>query len=312
METVVSLGSVNVDLVARLEPSTLGELTGRYDWFPDPDETVAVDSIPDEIDELVDVVHLGGKGANQAVAAAKAGGDSTLLGRVGHDQEEFSVAASLADRGVDTTHLEEIDVETGKAYVFLEPNGAARIAILHGANGAVDMPYVNRHRDAISAAALLLQNEIPIETMVTLARSLETVENRPIVVFDPAPVEDAAELLACPTIDIVTPNVYEYERLASKLKNFHGVVIRKRGAKPLIVEPPDAEPFRVEPSAVTPVDTTGAGDVFAGYLAARLALGDSLRPAVELAAAAASYSTTQEGAQRAIPSVSVVRDLLSS
>ncbi|MFB6297058.1 MAG: PfkB family carbohydrate kinase [Salinirussus sp.] len=311
MLDVVSFGSVNVDLVARLDGAEIKELSARYDWFPSPDETVAVPGVPSAVDEHVDRTLLGGKGANQAVAAARAGAAAGLCGRVGADETEHLVSDTLADRGVDTTHVEVADVETGKAYVFVDDTGENRIAILAGANGTVDESYVRRHREAIlHADSLLLQNEIPMGTMESLADSLAGEPDRPTVIFDPAPPVDAGPLLRTGVVDIVTPNAYESEVLGAAIEDFDGTVIRKRGAEDLLVETGAGESFEVSPPTVTPVDTTGAGDVFSGYLAAGLSAGNTLREAVAVAAAAASLSTTEEGAQRAIPSRRVVADFV--
>ncbi|MFB6296453.1 MAG: PfkB family carbohydrate kinase [Halobacteriales archaeon] len=310
MPDVVSLGSVNVDLVARLTGTELAELSARHDWFPSPDETVAVEDVPGEIEAFVDRTLVGGKGANQSVAAARAGADTAFRGRVGRDQEAYGVLDTLAGRGVDVSGVEETDAETGKAYVFVEPSGENRIAIVEGANGAVDAAYVHRHREAIlEADCLLLQNEIPAGPVEELLESLADAPDAPTVIVDPAPPVGAAPLLEYDSVDIVTPNAHEYEVLRAEIDAFEGTVVRTRGGQPALVRTP-AEAFSVTPPDVTPVDTTGAGDVFGGYLAARLAAGEPLVGAVRVAAAAASLATTAEGAQKAIPTMGVVEDIL--
>lgn len=312
MSEVVSLGSVNVDLVSRLNETEIDVLSDQYDWFPAPDETVAVSGIPPSLDDLIDATHIGGKGANQAVAAANAGAKTRFCGRVGPDEGDFDVLSSLRGRGVDVNTVEGAPVETGKAYVFVDDVGETHIAIVEGANGAVDTDYVDRHRgEILNADCLLLQNEIPMETMVELLDSLTEVDDRPLVIFDPAPPVGAAPLLRSSAVDIITPNAYEYEHLRDDIETFDGSIIQKRGPKPVIVEAPGNAPIRLQPPRVTPVDTTGAGDVFNGYLVAQLSGGTSLIRAVELATAAASLAITEEGAQRAIPTLPVVKDFLS-
>jgi ribokinase len=311
MSDVVSFGSVNVDLVARLDQPTVKKLAARYEWFPSPDETAAVESVPAEIDEFIDRTMIGGKGSNQSVAAARAGAATAFCGRVGSDESEYGVLSTLAGRGVDVDHVEVADAETGKAYVFVDQDGENRIAIIPGANGAVDSAYADRHREAVlDAECLLLQNEIPMSTMESLVGSLERVPDRPTVIYDPAPPVGAEPLLQYDAVDIITPNAYEYELLRDAIADFEGTVIRKRGADPAIIQRPGRETVSVTPPDVTPVDTTGAGDVFSGYLAARLAAGDPLVGAVAVAITAASLATTEEGAQRAIPSMDIVDDFI--
>lgn len=311
MPDVVSFGSVNVDLVANLTDADVTSLSGRYDWFPKPDETVLVDRVPDDVDEFVDGTFLGGKGSNQAVAAAQAGGDVEFRGAVGVDAGEYEVLPALRERGVTVDHVDRADVETGKAYVFVTEHGGSRIAIVDGANGRVDRAYARRSLDAIrDAECLLLQNEIPTETMAELLSALAGDPDGPTVILDPAPVEGAGELLRHGAIDVVTPNAYEYEALSDSLAGFDGTVVRTRGSEEVLVIPADGDRFAVTPPSVTPVDTTGAGDVFNGYLGARLASGEPLHVAVETAAAAASLATTEQGAQRSVPSLEVARDVV--
>ncbi len=312
MAEVVSLGSVNIDLVARLDSTTAKELAARYDWFPSPDETVAVTSIPGELDAYVDRTHVGGKGSNQAVAAAHAKAETAFCGRVGPEHDEYGILEALAERKVDVSHVEEATVETGKAYVFVDEEGENRIAILEGANGVVDPAYVDRHRDVIlDCGCLLLQNEIPMATMESLDNQLADASDRPTILFDPAPAVGAAALLKYDWVDIITPNAYEYELLREDIEAFTGTVVRKRGGESVIVEPAKGADFRVAPPEVSTIDTTGAGDVFSGYLAARLTAGDPLMKAVSIATTAASLATTEEGAQRAVPSLGVVEDVAS-
>lgn len=310
MPDVVSFGSVNVDLVANLSDAEVTTLSGRHDWFPNPDETVLVDRVPDDVDEFVDGTFLGGKGANQAVASTRANADTEFRGMVGADGEEYDVLATLDERGVTVENVGRADVETGKAYVFVTESGGSRIAIIDGANGRVDPEYAAQSRDTIrNSECLLLQNEIPTETMSALVDSLADVPNRPTIVFDPAPVDGAAPMLRHDAVDIVTPNGYESEALSEPLAEFDGTVIRTQGSEAVRVTRRNGERFEITPPSVTPVDTTGAGDVFNGTLGARLAAGETLRDAVSTAASAASLATTEQGAQRSIPSLEVTRDI---
>ena len=299
---VASFGSVNVDRVCRVDSETLAALDERYDWFPAAGETRPVDAIPPALDEHVSRTLLGGKGANQAVAAARAETDAAFYGKVG-DGDATDPRTELADRGVETAAVGTVDGPTGTAYVFVGPNGENHIALLAGANGAVDAAYAHAHLDEIGRAdVLLLQNEVPLAAAEALLLALTGQHDRPTVVVDPAPADGAAALLDYACVDVVTPNEAEAAALADELAAFDGVVCYKHGPDPVeVVGPGCAERFTVAPPAADPVDTTGAGDVFAGYLGAEMARGTPLREAVELACVAAACSVEREGVQRAVP-----------
>lgn len=308
MGTVVSLGSVNVDLVSNLETAALDRLAETYEWFPASGSTVRVTDVPEAITDLPHNVFHGGKGANQAVAAARAGAETTLLGKVGVDEHAFGVLDGLRDADVDVSHVHVGDGETGKAYVFLDEHGENRIAIVEGANGQVDRRYVEAHLGRVRRAdCLLLQNEIPVAPVVALLDLLAADENEdgPTVIVDPAPVDGAERLVVHPAVDVVRPNEHEYTALGDALADFDGTVVRTRGPDDVLVE--DDETFTVSPPTTTPVDTTGAGDTFNGYLAAELSRGAALRAAVETATVAASLSIETAGAQSSIPSLETVR-----
>jgi ribokinase len=299
---VASFGSVNVDRVCRVDSETLAALDERYDWFPAAGETRTVDAIPAALDQYVTRTLLGGKGANQAVAAACAEADAAFYGKVGVG-DATDPRDELADRGVETVAVEAVNEPTGTAYVFVGPDGENHIALLAGANGAVDATYAHAHLDEIRRAdVVLLQNEVPLAAAEALLLALTGQHDRPTVVVDPAPAEGAAALLDYACVDVVTPNEAEATALADELAVFDGVVCYKHGPDPVeVVGPSGEERFTVAPPAADPVDTTGAGDVFAGYLGAEMARGTPLREAVELACVAAACSVEREGVQRAVP-----------
>jgi len=305
MDRVVSLGSINVDHVVSVTDAELTSLAERYDWFPERGHTVRVDALPDDFPVDADEIRHGGKGANQAVAAAHAGADATMLGKVGTDHDHYDVLPTLTADGVDADHVRTADTPTGSAYVFVEESGDNWIVVRWGANATVDDAYVAAVRTVVGDAdCLLLQNEIPVDPVATLLAHLADDPDRPTVVLDPAPPAGVDPLLACDAVDYLTPNEHEYA--AIDLDDYGGVVVRKRGGDTLIVEAPDGR-FTVDPPAVDPVDTTGAGDVLNGFLAARLAAGDSLREAVETAVVAGSMATRTAGARNGIPTLADVR-----
>jgi len=306
MAAVVSAGSVNVDRIYRTSRADLDRLADRYGWFPDRGETVVRSALPDGFAGDPDLVRHGGKGANQGVAAAAAGADTAFLGAVGRDASEFGVLEALTAAGVGVEDVMSVEGATGTAFVFVDPDGEDRIVVRPGANGHVDEAYVMGHYGVVAAAdCLLLQNEIPIEPVRILLDRLAQEPAPPAVLLDPAPAAGVDPLLESEAVTYLTPNEVEYTALDGALGTFGGTVIRKRGPAPVLVE--DDTSFAVTPPTVDVVDTTGSGDVFNGYLAARLSAGDPLRAAVETATVAGALSVRAEGARGGVPSLEAVR-----
>ena len=311
MGDVVSLGSINVDKIHHVSDGEIADLRDRYSWFPDRGQTVQIDDLPTDFSVDPDSIRHGGKGANQAVAAAKAGAEAEMLGKVGSDGGEFGVRSHLTDAGVGVTRIGTASEPTGTAYVFVGPEGDNWIIVRPGANSAIDSTYIRAQYDTIlSAECLLLQNEIPIEPVMTLLSELAAERDRPTIILDPAPADGIEELLGCDAVDYLTPNENEYRALQSSLGEFDGVLIRKRGADDVIVEA--ERRFTVTPPTVKAVDTTGAGDVLNGFLAAQLAAGASLQEAIEIGTIAGSLSTREKGARRGIPTLEDVRTYRTS
>lgn len=307
MTRVVSLGSINVDRVRNVEPADLEALETRYDWFPESGETVTVDELPDEFPMDPDHIRHGGKGANQAIAARAAGADTRLLGNAGPDHGEFDVLEKLRDAGVDASAVGIADVPTGTAEVFVDRDGENRIVVKKGANDAVGAAYIEDHYELIlDADTLLLQNEGPVDPVAALLDRLSDEPDRPTVVLDPAPAEGVDPLLQSAAVDYVTPNEHEFATTRETLAEFDGIVIQKRGGDTISVEG-DIPVDEAIPPEVDPVDTTGAGDVLSGFLAARLAAGDGFREALDIAAVAGSLSTTAPGAREGIPTLEEAR-----
>ena len=329
--TVVCFGSLNRDCTYRVSERECAALADAFEWFPATSETVTVadpsalrhgsgetsdaDGVSG-LDGTPDAVALGGKGANQAYAAAVAGADVRMAGRVGPDAADLT--APLAAVGVDLDLVDVAREPTGTAHVWVTPDAENRIAIVPGANGVVDAEYAASVADAaVAADVVCLQNEVPVEAGVALLDRVADLANesgtddRPLVVVDPAPVANAAPLVAHDAVDVVTPNAVEAAALTDALRTVDGVVVRTRGADgaAAVVSGvgtaapiPGAEPsrsFAVPAPTVRPRDTTGAGDAFTGCLAAELARATALEPAVRQAVVAATLSVTRSGARAA-------------
>ncbi|MFF0742897.1 ribokinase [Streptomyces sp. NPDC004111] len=264
--TVVVLGSLNIDLVTRV---------ARH---PRPGETVTGRSL---------TVLPGGKGANQAVAAARAGARVRMLGRVGDDDGGRRYLATLRSDGIDTTGVTTTPGEpTGQAHICVDDLGENTIVVIPGANGAVTEADAERAAATIAAAdVLLLQLETPLPAVVRAALIAGRAGTR--VVLNASPVAEVPpELLRLADPAIV--NEHEYEALGEEARSVC-VTLGARGAR-------WGEHASVPPP-VHAVDTTGAGDCFAGTLAARLAAGDPVADALDAAVAAGAGATTREGAQ---------------
>jgi len=299
MSEVVSLGSINVDRIQYLPRRRIRGLERRYDWFPVPGQTVEVNDIPAALADREYRNYLGGKGANQAVAAANVGADAALLGTVGKDQARYGVLSTLSARGVAVDDVAVSPVETGKAYIYVDNDGESSIVIVAGANGETDRSYARQRFDTVAGAeVLLLQNEIPVATMQSVLSRLADADDRPTVIYNPSPAEGASRPLTADAVDVVVVNESEYRTLPAALEEFAGTLVRTQGSDTVRVS--GATEHRTDPPSVDPVDTTGAGDAFAGVLAARLAAGDTIEQAVDTATVAASRSTEIEGAQQAM------------
>lgn len=274
-------------------------LQDNYDWFPSGGQTVRVDDVPEAIAAGESENFIGGKGANQAVAAANTAGEVTLLGSSGSDESEYDVISTLSDRGVTVDAVSESETETGKAHIFVGETGESWIAIVGGANTTVNSQYIDQHYRAIrNADVLLIQNEIPVGPVTSLLDRLDDDSSRPTIICNPTPTDDAAPLVRASVVDFLVVNESEYDALTRECRRFSGTLIKTQGGDDVLVR--GNELFRVPPPDANPVDTTGAGDVFCGYVAAHLGDGWGIRQAVEDATVAATRSTEVEGAQEAI------------
>ena len=291
--SIIVFGSLNMDLVVRT-PRLLqaGETLIGSDFYTTP----------------------GGKGANQAVAAAKLGIPTELVGRVGEDAFGLELLAELRAVGVGVEGVLVDATHSGVAVITVAATGENQIIGVFGANGNVDETDVERLKTKLSdTQLLLLQLEIPIAAVKQAAQAAQAAGVR--VILDPAPVPAEAIASLYPFIDILVPNEIEAGQLvgfavnspdtaaiAAEMLQQQGAktVIVKLGAQGILCATPD-ETFFVPAFAVEAIDTVAAGDAFAGGLAAALVEGVSLKKAVVWGAAAGALATTKKGAQAAMP-----------
>lgn len=286
---VVVVGSANLDLVAR---------TLR---LPGPGETVLGSDFAE---------HPGGKGLNQAVAAARAGASVAFVGAVGDDDAGRTLHSVAATEGIDVSGLSVADgVATGRAVITVDDSGENSIVVVPGANASAHVG------DLPAATVVLAQLEIPVATVIAAFAVARTAGSR--TVLNPAPVPVGGlpdELLSL--CDILVPNEHEVELLGGVdellASGVAAVVVTQGAAGVTVTEAPDATTWSVEAFEVDPVDTTGAGDAFCGALAARLAAGADLRPAVRYAAAGGALATTIAGAVPSLPHAVDIERLLSA
>lgn len=267
---ITVVGSANVDHVARCE------------HLPRPGETVT----DAEFEEVP-----GGKGANQAVAAARLGAEVTFIGRVGRDD---LVLRSLSEAGVDVSGVVRDDGETGVALILVDSSGENVIVVAPGANRRL------RPEDVTvgEADAVICQLEIPFEA-VSVARA-----QAGFFCLNAAPARELPELE--PEPDLIVVNRYEYEQIHP-----HGsLVALTLGAEGAVLLERGAEVARARPPKVTAVDGTAAGDAFCAALVVSLREGRERGAALERACAAGALAASRPGAQPSLPTAAEVDEIL--
>ncbi len=299
--SVVVLGSANLDVVIALQR------------IPSPGETVLTDTISRG---------CGGKGANQAVAAARAGAATTFLGAVGNDDAATLLLDGLSGAGADVSAVRRTDGPSGTAYVMVDTHGENAIVVIGGANaGYTDL--TEAEADTIRRAeVLLMQLEVPIETVTAAATIARAAGVR--VMLNAAPyAELPADLLEQLDLLIVneheaaltagvqgTPEQVAAEVAAAILKSVPGVLITL-GAAGSLLATRGAQPVRIDAPRVTAVDTTGAGDTFSGAYAAATVEGQAATERLRFAGAAAALAVQKRGAVDAIPDRARIDEALS-
>ena len=260
-------------------------------------------------------VEFGGKGANQAVAAARHGAAVAMVGAVGVDGDGAAYLTHLRHEGVDITHVATAEgVATGAAFICVDDRGENQIVVAAGANGTVSAAAVERAVGALApdVGVLLAGLEVPVEAAVAALRAANT--SGLFTLFNPSPV--AADFPWGETrIGAVIVNEGECAQIfggpdpaAVAVRGVDHLVVTRGAAPTLWVSPEGTREFPAHP--VRPVDTVGAGDTFAGTLAARLAEGAGFPEAIAVANVAAALSTLGPGAQGPIPRRAAVESLI--
>lgn len=296
------VGSANVDLIASVPV------------LPTPGETVLG----------TDLLRApGGKGANQAVAAARAGSSVALIGRVGDDEYGKQLVSAIRTSGVDVRHV-TIDRAnpTGVALITVDAQGENEIVVIPGANSAVSETDVDAARETVAASNyVVLQLEIPVETVRYVAGIAP--ESHTHVILNAAPaVSIDPKILR--NVDILVANQHEIATLTGMgmpldpttsagmlLSTGAKAVVLTLGASGVVVIQPGEENVEIPASAISAVDSTGAGDTFVGNLASALDSGRSLVEAARFASAAAALSVARRGAQPSMPAGSETQAFLA-
>jgi ribokinase len=290
MKPIVTVGSINMDLVSSAER------------IPRPGETLIGRTFH---------ANSGGKGANQAVAVARLGYPSVMLGMVGEDALGEQLLQTLQSYGVDTSHIGVAAGSSGTASIVVDVAGENAIIVTPGANLSVTPQYLNSKKEVLSSAGLVLaQLEVPLQTISWLAECCAQLEIP--LMLDPAPAAVLPPQLLS-QVAWFTPNQTEAafyvdgelsqeETLASLFSMGLRQVVLKLGASGVLIACDDGRRERIPAVPVRTVDTTAAGDAFNGAFGVALMRGKSIGESARFAAAAAALSVTRAGAQTSLPS----------
>jgi len=300
---IIVVGSANTDMIVRVTR------------IPRPGETILGGEF---------MTAAGGKGANQAVAAARVGGRVSFIARVGRDSFGDSTVAALKRDGIDTHDVRRDRARpSGVALIFVADHGENSIAVASGANAALSARDIRVARSSFRGArVMLVQLETPLDTVRAALDEAHRAGVR--VILNPAPAQ-ALPVEVLKKIAVLTPNETEAELLTGipvndmRSATMAARKLRRRGVETVIITlgkrgallATDEGEVLVKGFPVKPIDTTAAGDVFNGALAVALAEDRTLLEAVRFANAAAAISVTRRGAQPSAPRRAEVNQLLS-
>lgn len=305
---VVIVGSLSLDFVMRVpRRPAKGETIAGFDFN----------------------TFVGGKGNNQALAAARAGAEVSLVGRVGDDSYGDRLIEMLRDNNVGVQHLRRDPLEgTGIANIYVDPEGDNSIVIVPRANAKLSMSDIEAAKEVIAQAnVLLLQMEIPDEIVLLAAMVAKRAGVK--VILNPAPAPPSGklpdELLSY--VDILIPNQPEAQLLsgceandvagakqaAFKLQQAGAnQVIVTLGEQGALLHDADGKDTLIPSFSVKAIDTTAAGDAFCGALAAAIARGDSMQEAIRTGCAAGALAVTKCGAEPSLPTRSQISELMAA
>ena len=299
MKKILVVGSLNMDMVLSV------------DHHPVPGETIIGDRLS---------YHSGGKGANQAYAVGKLGGDVRMIGCVGWDDNGMI----LIEAGVDTTTIERVPEEpTGMAIIDVDKKGENSIVVISGANACLTPSLLHKQKTSVEWSDFIMtQLETPMDTVLELARMAK--EAGKCMILDPSPARADLPEEIFPLIDIIKPNKKELSILtgmptgtdeeieaaadALLTKGVSKVVVSLGARGAMLADGSDKLFF--EAQAVKPVDTTAAGAAFTAAMVNGLAQGMGIIQAIRLANGVASIVVTRHGAQTSIPDREEVGDLI--
>lgn len=301
--TIVVLGGINNDLVI------------RCNVLPQPGETVKGISYNQ---------FSGGKGANQAVAAAKLGGNVVMIGAVGDDDFGSTLINKMREISIDVTNIKKVrKVPTGTAFILVDKKGQNLISFIGGANDEVDIKLIDQAENVIKKADVFLaQLECPVQVVEYAIKKASSFGTP--VILNPAPAVSLSDSIIR-RCTILMPNESEAEVLtgykvgekksvfrASNLLIERGckIVVITLGEKGAYLHHPDHHEEMIAAPRVNAIDAVAAGDVFAGAFAVHFAMGKDSKKAVIYANHAAAISTTRGGAQTSIPSMSEVEEYI--